>query len=115
MSTSVDSRVEPNPTRIMELCDFCVELIQAISGPDMDPFWYNLVRPIRSACEFCKELTERFTSAALPKKYTPKTAGQLRLGCSKSAMHNEVNLRCRLTIRQGDNDLSFAVWADKGD
>jgi hypothetical protein len=114
MPTSIYSHVEPDPRRITELCEFCLELVQVISSPDEDQYWKPLVQPICSACEFCEELTERLTSAALPRKYTPDTAEPPHIIFTRGVLKNEVDLRCEITILHEATWLSFAVWANEG-
>jgi hypothetical protein len=114
MSASIDSHVKPGPRHVTELCDFCMELVQAMLSPDETQDWRILVQPICSACEFCEGLTERSTSAALRRNYAPETTGQLKLYCSKSVMQNDVNLLCGITIWHEYDLLNFAVWADEG-
>jgi hypothetical protein len=114
MPTGVDSHIELGSGHATEFCDFCVELVQAISSPDVGESWYDIVRPIRSECTFCEQLTESFKHAP-HWEYTPETAGQVRIYCRKSWIQAEAGLCCMVTIRHGFNSPIFAVWADEGE
>jgi hypothetical protein len=105
--------MDPGSRHMMDLCAFCLELVQAISSSDEGRKIYEFERPIDSSCNFCEQLTQSRIADTFSDRGLRESLWKVDLRCSESLMHNEDNLCCRITIRIGKTWLEFSVWADE--
>jgi hypothetical protein len=114
MSTGIESQTRPGLSHVMDLCDFCVEIVEVLSSSDSSPRYHELKRPTDSLCWFCEQLTKRFNFITESRVHTWEPEWRLNLYFTESLMQNEEDLRCYFEIWRGDLILEFAVWADEG-